>query len=125
MPVPASLRTISAGLALLLVACLWQIPPLLAEAPGDIVFERSGDGPLVAPGSSSVPPAVFPHWSHRIRYRCYVCHETPFVMKAGANEITMEKMEKGESCALCHNGLVAFPVEFQTCARCHVAPLDE
>lgn len=125
MPVPATLRTFGAGPALLLVAGAWLIPAPLAAAPGDILFERKAGPEAAAPGASAVPPAVFPHWAHRIRYRCYVCHETPFQMRAGANEITMEKMRKGESCALCHNGGIAFPVEFQTCARCHVAPPDE
>ncbi len=117
-------RTIGTGLALLLVAGPWLVPAPLAAAPGDIIFERQADAAPEAQGTSAVPPAVFPHWSHRIRFRCYVCHETPFAMKAGANEITMEKMQKGESCAMCHNGVVAFPVEFRTCARCHVAPQE-
>jgi c(7)-type cytochrome triheme protein len=125
MPVPAAVRAIGLGLALPLAVNFWLVPAPLAAAPGDILFERSADAESAAPGASAVPPAVFPHWSHRIQYRCYVCHETPFVMKAGANEITMEKMQKGESCAICHNGAVAFPVEFQTCARCHVAPQED
>ncbi|MFQ5773638.1 MAG: cytochrome c3 family protein [Kiloniellaceae bacterium] len=90
------------------------------SAYGDIVFEREGDGSATA-GPAGVPPATFPHWVHRIRYRCYVCHPKIFEMKAGANEITMDRMRQGESCAVCHDGATAFGIEFQTCARCHVA----
>ena len=82
---------------------------------GDLVFKRAeGDG-------GGVPPAVFPHWVHRLRYRCYACHPTPFAMKAGATRITKEEMQAGKNCGLCHNGTVAWGVTFETCGRCHVA----
>ncbi len=82
-------------------------------APGDIVFER-------APGpSAGVEPTTFPHWVHRARFRCYVCHPAIFEMKAGANAISMASIKRGEHCGACHNGRIAFNVEFQTCSRCH------
>lgn len=80
---------------------------------GDIVFNREG-------GASGTPVAVFPHWIHRIRYKCYACHPRPFEMKAGANKITMDAIQEGKFCALCHNGKIAWPVSFETCNRCHV-----
>lgn len=83
---------------------------------GDIVFSNP------PPGSGGVPQAFFPHWVHRIRYRCYVCHNDLFAMKKGTNSISMAKIQRGEYCGACHNGKTAFTVELQTCARCHPAP---
>lgn len=85
-------------------------------ALGDLVFERKGAG---SEGTMSIDPAIFPHWVHRVRYRCYVCHPKPFQMELGADPITMDAIEKGEYCGACHNGRIAFDVGFQTCARCH------
>jgi len=65
------------------------------------------------------PPAVFPHWRHRIRFKCSACHPQIFEMKKGANNITMNAIREGKFCAECHNGNVAFEVSFQSCYRCH------
>ena len=100
-------------LALVLVA--GAVPAL--AAPGDIVFGREDD-------TAGVPPAVFPHWVHRIRYRCSVCHPAIFEMEAGANEISMELIGDGKSCGRCHDGNTAFPVDFQSCTRCHREPSE-
>lgn len=82
------------------------------RAPGDLILDRKTR-------AMGFDPVVFPHWRHRIHFRCYVCHVQVFDMKRGASAITMEKMNKGEFCGKCHNGKVAFNVEFQNCARCH------
>jgi len=29
---------------------------------------------------AGMPPVVFPHWFHRIRFKCKVCHEEIFLM---------------------------------------------
>lgn len=89
----------------------------VTAAPGDVEFKRP-EGQVTGP----VPPATFPHWIHQIRYRCYVCHPRLFVMKAGANEVTMQKMREGEACGACHNGRTAFKVDFRSCSRCHSTP---
>lgn len=70
--------------------------------------------------AASLPPAQFPHWVHRIRFKCKVCHLAIFEPRAGANEITMEKISRGEACGVCHNGLTAFAAGFGECQRCHV-----
>ncbi len=65
-----------------------------------------------------VRPVIFPHWFHRIRYRCSACHgELDFEMKAGATEITMERIIDGEFCGACHNSDIAWSVE--NCDLCH------
>ena len=88
-------------------------------APGDLVFEREGQQ---VEGSEAFPPSIFPHWVHRARYRCYVCHPAPFAMEQGANPITMDLIKQGQFCGACHNGQTAFSVDFQNCARCHREP---
>ncbi len=80
---------------------------------GDVVFKREG-------GEGGIPSTIFPHWFHRIRYKCYACHPTPFEMKAGANKITMDAIQEGKFCGACHNGKIAWAVTFETCNRCHV-----
>lgn len=85
----------------------------------------------VQPGADAppedVPPATFPHWFHRIRFRCSVCHPgiTP-ILKVGANPITMDALRAGRFCGRCHpsnpdpKALVAWTLSFESCGRCHV-----
>jgi c(7)-type cytochrome triheme protein len=65
-----------------------------------------------------VSPVIYPHWFHRIRYQCSVCHvQLGIQMKAGGNGITMERIINGEYCGACHNGEIAWSVE--NCDLCH------
>ncbi len=67
---------------------------------------------------AQVGDVVFPHWFHRIRYRCDVCHEDIFVLKSGGTNINMARIsERGEQCGVCHNGMIAW--EALECDRCH------
>jgi len=78
---------------------------------GDIVINNYSDG-------AGMRPAVFPHWFHRIRFRCKVCHaDLGFKFKAGGNEINMVKIIDGQYCGACHNGNIAWSVE--NCDLCH------
>ncbi|MDZ4698822.1 MAG: cytochrome c3 family protein [Rhodothermales bacterium] len=70
--------------------------------------------------NASLPEAVFPHWVHRIRFTCNVCHTGLFEPKAGANAITMAQISAGEACGQCHDGKTAFAAGFGNCQRCHV-----
>jgi c(7)-type cytochrome triheme protein len=99
---------VATGLALAVLAFT-----VVLAVEGDVVFDREGE-------ESSTPPAVFPHWSHRIRYKCYACHSTLFEMKRGANPTSMEAIAEGRSCGACHNDKIAWGVSFNTCTRCHV-----
>ena len=71
----------------------------------------------------SLPPAVFPHWVHRIRFTCKACHMELFEPVAGANSITMEDISAGNACGACHDGTTAFNAGFGECQRCHT-PLE-
>lgn len=78
---------------------------------GDVVLNKRSE-------QEGVRPVIFPHWFHRIRFRCKVCHhELGFEMRAGANEITMADIVDGKFCGMCHDGEVAWSVE--NCDLCH------
>lgn len=77
---------------------------------GDIVLNREAE-------EADMPPVVFPHWFHRIRFKCSVCHEEIFIMRMGANEVNMLKIIEGQYCGKCHNGRIAFSALY--CDRCH------
>jgi len=65
-----------------------------------------------------MPPVIFPHWLHRIEFKCKVCHPAIFEMRSGANDIDMKKIALDkEFCGKCHNGTISWkPVQ---CPRCH------
>lgn len=107
------------ALAALLAIVLAALPaPPAWAAPGDVVIPRKDE----ETSEEFMAPSIFPHWVHRINYRCDACHDRLFEMKLGASEITMELMNQGKSCGTCHNGETAFAVDFDGCHRCHRAP---
>lgn len=78
---------------------------------GDVVINNYAE-------SQGMRPVVFPHWFHRIRYACKVCHaDLGFKFKAGGNDITMFKIIDGQYCGACHNGNIAWSVK--NCNLCH------
>ena len=104
------------GLAALLfaVAALTLMAPSDSYAEyGDVVINNYSD-------AAGMRPVIFPHWFHRVRFRCKVCHaDLGFQFKAGGNEISMLKIIDGQFCGACHNGEVAWTVE--NCDLCHSA----
>ena len=78
---------------------------------GDVVINNYSD-------EADMRPVVFPHWFHRVRFRCKVCHaDLGFKFEAGGNEINMLKIIDGEYCGACHDGDIAWSVE--NCDLCH------
>jgi c(7)-type cytochrome triheme protein len=75
-------------------------------------------------GTGAFPRARFPHWVHRIRYRCTTCHMEIFEPKAGVTEITMVDIEEGRYCGQCHDGQTAFATTITNCGRCHVPDIQ-
>lgn len=99
-------------LCVVLAALAIDIDDARAEY-GDIVINNYSDG-------AGMRPAIFPHWFHRVRFRCKVCHaDLGFKFKAGGNEINMVKIIDGQYCGACHNGEIAWSVE--NCNLCHSA----
>ncbi len=78
---------------------------------GDVVMNQYSD-------KAGIRPVVFPHWFHRVRFRCKVCHaDLGFKFKAGGNDIDMLKIIDGQYCGACHNGEIAWSTE--QCGLCH------
>ena len=121
-PIPAQVPSLPTGAGLaryaralvILLGCAVVVPESKAEF-GDVVINNFAE----KAGMSSV---VFPHWFHRIRFTCKVCHaDLGFQFKAGSNEIKMVDIIEGRYCGVCHNGEVAWGVE--NCDLCHSAEL--
>jgi c(7)-type cytochrome triheme protein len=111
---PPGPRARLVALALAAVACAGLIfaspEPARAEY-GDVVINNHSD-------AAGVRPVVFPHWFHRVRFRCKVCHsDLGFKFQAGGNDINMVKIIDGQFCGACHNGGIAWSVE--NCDLCH------
>ena len=90
---------------------IFMIPQSAPAEYADVVINNYAD-------AAGMRPAVFPHWYHRIRFRCKVCHaDLGFKFKAGGNKITMAKIIDGQFCGACHNGEISWSVE--NCGMCH------
>ena len=77
----------------------------------DVVLNRRAE-------KEGVRTVVFPHWFHRMRFRCKVCHhELGFKMRAGSNNITMNDIIDGKFCGMCHNDKIAWGPA--NCDLCH------
>jgi c(7)-type cytochrome triheme protein len=99
--------------ALLSVTAVLTVDRAVFAEYGDVVINNYSD-------QAEMRPVVFPHWFHRIRFRCKVCHaDLGFQFKAGGNDINMLKIIDGEYCGACHNGDIAWSVE--NCDLCHSA----
>jgi c(7)-type cytochrome triheme protein len=97
---------------LLFVLTLGLVAPASAEY-GDVVINNYSN-------AAGMRPVIFPHWFHRVRFRCKVCHaDLGFEFKAGGNQINMLKIIDGQFCGACHNGELAWSVE--NCNLCHSA----
>lgn len=95
-----------------LAVMLLDVPAARAEY-GDVVINNYSD-------AAGMRPVIFPHWFHRIRFRCKVCHaDIGFKFQAGGNDINMVKIIDGQFCGACHNGDLAWSVE--NCNLCHSA----
>ena len=100
---------------LLLLTLGWGLT-LIASNParaeyGDVVINNYSD-------AAGMRPVVFPHWFHRVRFTCKVCHaDLGIQLKAGGNNMDMLQLIDGKYCGACHNGDIAWGVE--NCNLCH------
>lgn len=96
--------------AVLFILMMFAAPVAQAEY-GDVVINKRAS-------LAGMRPVIFPHWFHRIRFRCRVCHiEAGFEMRAGANDIYMLDIMEGRFCGKCHNNRIAWGPE--NCLLCH------
>lgn len=104
--------TLSCTVGLLITIGVFFTSSASAEY-GDIVINNYSD-------KADMRPVIFPHWFHRIRFRCKICHaDLGFKLQAGANKINMLNLINGEYCGACHNGEVAWSLD--NCELCHTA----
>jgi c(7)-type cytochrome triheme protein len=102
---------------------LRMIPPNGSpEHYGNVVFRKKSK-------KAGIAPVVFPHWAHRAKYTCRVCHfELQFNMRRGDSGITRAGNLAGHYCGTCHNGKIAFTVKDgqpRNCERCHMKSLED
>ena len=94
----------------MILAMIFSVSNVKSEY-ADVVINKYSD-------AAGVRPVIYPHWFHRIRFRCKVCHsELGFVMRAGANDVQMQDIIDGKFCGMCHNEDIAWGT--QHCDRCH------
>ncbi len=74
----------------------------------------------------NIAAVVFPHWLHRSKYTCRVCHvDIGFAMETNETRVTGDDIRDGEYCGACHNGKIAFAsgaknkLGVKNCYRCH------
>jgi len=74
----------------------------------------------------NIAAVVFPHWLHRSKYTCRVCHvDIGFAMETNETRVTGDDIKDGEYCGACHNGKIAFSsgarnkLGVKNCYRCH------
>jgi c(7)-type cytochrome triheme protein len=94
-----------------------RVPP--PDMYGDVLINQNSS-------KNNVTAVVFPHWVHRAKYTCRVCHtELEISLKAGQTGITCNNGDmKGKFCAVCHDGKTAFAPkdeEGDNCKLCHNA----
>ncbi len=92
----------------------WKLPP---QAPpsefGTITIDRNST-------AMRENPVVFPHWVHRLKYTCRVCHfELEFEFRRNTTPITERDNRNGLYCGKCHNGATAFGHKVEYCHKCH------
>jgi len=84
---------------------------------GNVVMRRKSK-------KAGMPPVVFPHWNHRTKYTCRVCHlELEFGMRSGDTGVTRAQYLAGKYCGVCHDGKTAFNVRDKDpakCGKCHM-----
>lgn len=97
----------------------WNFPRLPPPYKyGNILLNRVSE-------KNGVKPVYFPHWSHRVKYTCRVCHfELDFEFDVNKTEITEEDNRNGIFCGTCHNGKVAFAHTPENCDKCHTGTVS-
>lgn len=91
------------------------------KVPGNFVLMTHNEE-MVKQG---LAPVLYPHWVHRLFFRCKVCHEGIEKMKRGANGISHKTIDEGKFCGACHNGKISFSTTDKNCERCHMAGTDK
>ena len=96
------------------------------EEYGNVVINNFSEQARIA-------PVEFPHWLHRAKYTCRLCHvDLGFAMVTGETMMREQDNQNGLYCGACHDGKRAFSVsrkgveeqDNSTCKRCHSVGKD-
>lgn len=105
------MRTFLKRWLIMLTLAMSVIAPAARGEYADVVINKRAE-------KEGMRPVVYPHWFHRIRFTCNVCHNNQgFKMKAGGNNITMADLADGKFCGMCHNNEIAWGLD--RCDMCH------
>lgn len=89
------------------------ISPLVQAEYADVIINKRAE-------KAGMRPVIYPHWFHRIRFTCNVCHNADgFKMQAGTNDITMAEIVDGKFCGMCHNNENKIAWGLERCDMCH------
>lgn len=102
-----------------------EFAKVLKMMPSDGPAERYGNVAMRNRSTrKGMAPVIFPHWLHRSKYTCKVCHvDLGFSMVKGGSGITRGANLSGRFCGACHDGQIAFSVKYDQqkyCERCHL-----
>lgn len=84
------------------------------RSKGELLQELDLD--IIMKNTQFMPYVRFPHQAHTEWLACSNCHPEIFIPQEGANDISMDKVLKGEYCGRCHDK-VSFSLF--VCERCH------
>lgn len=84
------------------------------ESDGEPMQEMDMD--IIMKQTANMPNVIFPHLAHTEWLTCSNCHPKIFIPQYEANDVSMDKIFKGEFCGRCHDK-VSFSL--MTCERCH------
>ena len=98
---------------ILLVLLAVVVSPSAQAEYADVIINKRAE-------NTGMRPVIYPHWFHRIRFTCNVCHNADgFKMQAGANDITMAEIVDGKFCGMCHNNENKIAWSLERCDMCH------
>lgn len=69
---------------------------------------------------AGLPPVVFSHWAHRMKFTCRLCHvDIAFSMKRGGTQIKAINNQRGFYCGTCHDGKYTYnnKIVFAACSK--------
>lgn len=94
------------------------IAAILIFLSGGVAFAIVGGGDLAMKNEGG--EVIFSHEKHvkAAGATCKDCHAVPYTNTKNHMTITMQEMEQGKSCGICHNGTKAFSVK-ENCETCH------
>lgn len=104
------LLLIASRLTMVLIFVMSNSSAVHAEY-GDVILNTHSE-------KAGMRPVIFPHWLHRIRYKCNACHnDSGFKMRSGADDMRMANIIDGKYCGMCHNDQISWGT--QQCQLCH------